>query len=164
MRIVRRHHLDPQLPLQPEQGLVNLPLVVQPLVLNFKEEIPFAEDLLVPVSYTHLDVYKRQLLNRPPTSLRAFITDSIAFPPTFFTAARPNRIDSPSGVTSGVNCAPEVCTSGGSTLIPISRHSPMYFTTLSGFDVSEVSSAAMNLSLIHIWFPTPCGPPPSTLT
>ena len=44
----------------------------------------------------------------------------------------------------GVNCAPLTCTSGGSTLIFISLHSPMYFTTFSGLDVSEVSSAAMN--------------------
>ena len=28
--------------------------------------------------------------------------------------------------------------------MPISWHSPMYFTTFSGFEVSEVSSAAMN--------------------
>ncbi len=66
--------------------------------------------------------------------------DSMALPPTFFTAASPKRIASP----CGVNCAPETCTSGGSTAIPISRHSPMYFTTLSGFEVSEVSNAAMN--------------------
>jgi hypothetical protein len=44
----------------------------------------------------------------------------------------------------GVKVAAEVCTSGGTTEILISRHSPMYFTTFSGFDVSEVSKAAMN--------------------
>ena len=34
-------------------------------------------------------------------------------------------------------------TSGGSTRMPISRHSPMYWTILSVFARSEVSSAAM---------------------
>ena len=86
----------------------------------------------------------QKLLKSPPASVRAFKIDSIAFPPTFFTAASPNRIACPSGATYGVNCAPEICTSGGSTLIPISLHSPIYFTTLSGFDVSLVSSAAIN--------------------
>ena len=44
----------------------------------------------------------------------------------------------------GVKFASEICTSGGRTVMPISRHSPMYFTTFSGLDVSLVSSAAMN--------------------
>ena len=60
--------------------------------------------------------------------------------PTFLMAARPKTMLSP----AGVKLAAEICTSGGTTLMPISRHSPMYLTTFSGLEVSEVSSAAMN--------------------
>jgi hypothetical protein len=59
-----------------------------------------------------------QALEAPAHSSRAFMIDSIALPPTFFTAARPKRIASPSAETCGVNCAPETCTSGGSRECP----------------------------------------------
>ena len=45
---------------------------------------------------------------------------------------------------SGVKLASEICTLGGTTGMFISRHSEMYLTTFSGFEVSLVSSAAMN--------------------
>ena len=44
----------------------------------------------------------------------------------------------------GVNVNSEEFTSGGSTAMPISRHSLMYFTTLAVLPDSEVSSADMN--------------------
>ena len=75
-----------------------------------------------------------------PSFLRAATIDSIALPPTFFTAARPKRIDSP----CGVKLASETLISGASTAMPISRHSLMYLTTSSVEPVTEVSSAAMN--------------------
>ena len=75
-----------------------------------------------------------------PSFLRAATIDSIAFPPTFFTAASPNRIAAP----CGVKFASLTLISGGSTAIPISRHSLMYFTTSSVLPVTDVSSAAMN--------------------
>ncbi len=50
----------------------------------------------------------------------------------------------PLGVTIGVKLASETWTLGGTTGMFISRHSEMYLTTLSGLEVSLVSSAAMN--------------------
>ena len=47
MRVVRRHQRNLQLPLQPEQRLVDLLFVLQPLVLNLQKEIPIAEDVLI---------------------------------------------------------------------------------------------------------------------
>ena len=44
---------------------------------------------------------------------------------------------------SGVKLQSLWFTSGGRTVMPISRHSLMYFTTLAVLPVSEVSSAAM---------------------
>ena len=83
------------------------------------------------------------------SSARAASTDSIALWPTFLIAARPNRIASTCSpaafaITLGVKLASEICTSGGTTAMPSSRHSEMYLTTFSGFDVSLVSSAAIN--------------------
>ena len=60
--------------------------------------------------------------------------------PTFLIAASPNPIASP----AGVKFESEMCTFGGNTGMFISRHSEMYFTTFSGFDVSLVSNAAIN--------------------
>ena len=45
--------------------------------------------------------------------------DSTTLAPTLRTAARPNRMSSP----TEANRAPEALTSGGSTLMPIRRHS-----------------------------------------
>src|ERR1035441_3730451 len=86
----------------------------------------------------------QKLSNRPPASSRALMMDSMALPPTFLTAARPKRMASPVDDTYGVNWAPDTSTSGGWTLMLISLHSPMYLTTFSGLDVSDVSNAAMN--------------------
>ncbi len=47
-------------------------------------------------------------------------------------------------VMMGVKLASETCTFGGTTGMFISRHSEMYLTTFSGFEVSLVRSAAMN--------------------
>ena len=41
----------------------------------------------------------QKLAKRPPSSSRALRMESMALPPTFFTAARPKRMASPSGVT-----------------------------------------------------------------
>ena len=70
--------------------------------------------------------------------------DSMALWPTFLIAARPKPMAFPFSVCMGVKFASDICTFGGTTGMFISRHSPMYFTTFSGFDVSLVSSAAMN--------------------
>ena len=64
----------------------------------------------------------------------------MALRPTFLMAVRPKRM--PVGL--GVKSAPEICTSGGSTAMPISRHSLMYLTTFSGLEISELNNAAMN--------------------
>ena len=85
-----------------------------------------------------------KLANSVP-SARASIIDTIALCPTFLIPASPNPIAStPSLVFTGVKFESLTCTLGGTTGIPISRHSEMYFTTFSGFEVSLVSSAAMN--------------------
>jgi hypothetical protein len=64
----------------------------------------------------------------------------MAASPTFLMAARPKRTMSP----ATLNCTLEVLTSGGSTRMPIARHSSMYFTILSVSPISDVSRAAMN--------------------
>ena len=64
----------------------------------------------------------------------------MALRPTFLMAVRPKRMALPCGVKS----ASEKSTSGGSTGMFISRHSLMYLTTFSGFEISDESSAAMN--------------------
>ena len=65
--------------------------------------------------------------------------DSTTFTPTLRIAARPNRMSSP----TEVNRAEEAFTSGGSTLMPIRRHSARYTADLSLSSPTEVSSAAM---------------------
>ena len=65
---------------------------------------------------------------------------SIAFWPRFLIAPSPNRIVSP----STPNEKRETLTSGGSTPMPMARHSSMWTTTLSVFAISDVRSAAMN--------------------
>ena len=75
-----------------------------------------------------------------PTSLRALIIPSTAPWPKFLIAPRPKRIAGP----SGVKLKSEEFTSGGFTVIPISRHSLIYFTTFAVLPVSEVSRADMN--------------------
>ena len=47
-------------------------------------------------------------------------------------------------MTEGVKLASEIWTSGGTTAMPISLHSEMYFTTFSGLEVSLVRREAMN--------------------
>jgi hypothetical protein len=92
-----------------------------------------------------------------PPSARAATIESTAFEPTFLIAPRPKRMpDSPRSAplffsavlweagSTGVNVQSEVFTSGGRTLMPISRHSLMYLTTFAVLPVSEVSNAAMN--------------------
>ena len=65
---------------------------------------------------------------------------STAVCPRFLTAPRPKRMRL---ARPGVKLQSLWLTSGGSTVMPISRHSLMYFTTLAVLPVSEVSSAAM---------------------
>ena len=72
---------------------------------------------------------------RPPARM-----DSTAVDPSPLTAPRPNRIADP----TAVNDHALSLTSGGSTAIPISRHSWKYLATLSFEDISEVSIAVMN--------------------
>ena len=68
--------------------------------------------------------------------------ESAALEPTARTAHKPIRIPWPSGVKSRLL----EFTSGGRTGMPISRHSLMYFTTLSVLPISDVSSAERNSS------------------
>ena len=51
MRIVRRHHRDAQLTLQTKQVGTDVLLLFQALILNFKKEIPLAEDVLILLRY-----------------------------------------------------------------------------------------------------------------
>ena len=70
-------------------------------------------------------------------ALRVLMIASTAPEPTFLIAPKPNRILSP----SGVKFSSDLFTSGGNTLMPISLHSLIYFTTFAVFPVSEVSKA-----------------------
>jgi hypothetical protein len=63
-----------------------------------------------------------------------------AFSPTLRMARKPKRMASPAGVKS----MSLEFTSGGSTVMPAARASPMYFTILSALPVSEVSKAQKN--------------------
>ena len=74
------------------------------------------------------------------TSLRALIIASTAPCPKFLIAPSPKRMDGP----SGVKLKSEEFTSGGCTLMPMSRHSLMYFTTFAVLPVSDVNNADMN--------------------
>ncbi len=69
--------------------------------------------------------------------------DSMALWPTFLMAPMPKPMALPASVVIGVKLANEIWTLGGTTGMFISRHSEMYLTTFSGFEVSLVSSAAM---------------------
>jgi hypothetical protein len=85
-------------------------------------------------------VQKSSKVENDPSPLRDLKIDCIAASPTFLIAASPKRTVSP----ATLNCTAETFTSGGSTRIPIARHSSIYFTILSVSPISEVSSAAMN--------------------
>ena len=74
-----------------------------------------------------------------PLDLRAAMIDSTTLPPTLRIAARPNLMSLP----TGANVATDSLTSGGSTLMPIRRHSFRYSADLSLSSATEVSSAAM---------------------
>ena len=71
--------------------------------------------------------------------MRARRIASTAPSPTFLMAASPNRMSLPTTVKK----MSDWFTSGGSTRMPMSRHSPMYTTILSVLARSEVRSAAM---------------------
>jgi hypothetical protein len=62
---------------------------------------------------------KSEKLVNAPCPVRAAMIASTTAPPTLRTAARPNRMSSPTGVKIAV----EAFTSGGRTVIPILRHS-----------------------------------------
>ena len=72
-------------------------------------------------------------------AVRAATIASTTLVPTFRTAARPNRMSPP----TGVKVAAEALTSGGSTVIPIRRHSFRYSALLSLSPDTDVSSPAM---------------------
>ena len=74
-----------------------------------------------------------------PFDLRAATIASTTFAPTLRIAARPNRMSVP----TAANVATDSLTSGGSTLMPIRRHSLRYSADLSLSSATEVSSAAM---------------------
>jgi hypothetical protein len=65
--------------------------------------------------------------------------DSTTFVPTLRTAASPNRMSSP----TEENRATLALTSGGSTLMPMRRHSARYTADLSLSSPTLVSNAAM---------------------
>ncbi len=62
---------------------------------------------------------KSEKLVNAPLDVRAATIDSTTAVPTLRTAAMPNLMSSP----TGVNIAVDALTSGGSTLMPIRRHS-----------------------------------------
>ena len=62
---------------------------------------------------------KSEKLVNAPSVLRVATMASTTAVPTFRTAASPNRMSPP----TGVNVAAEAFTSGGSTVIPMRRHS-----------------------------------------
>ncbi len=74
-----------------------------------------------------------------PLDRRAASIASTTLMPTLRTAARPNLMSSP----TGVKLAEEAFTSGGSTRMPIRRHSFRYSADLSLSPAMEVSRAAM---------------------
>ena len=74
-----------------------------------------------------------------PFDLRAATIASTTLAPTLRIAASPNRMSRP----TAVNVATDELTSGGSTLMPIRRHSFRYSADLSLSSPTEVSSAAM---------------------
>ena len=78
-----------------------------------------------------------------PSLARAARMASTAPSPTFLMAASPKRMWPTSWPGTTVKCIVDWFASGGSTSIPIARHSPMYWTILSVFARSEVSRAAM---------------------
>src|SRR6266704_65622 len=80
---------------------------------------------------------------KPPLDLRAAMIASTTLPPTLRIAARPNRMSCP----TGANVATDSLTSGGSTLMPIRRHSLRYSADLSLSSATEVSSAAEQVRL-----------------
>src|ERR1700728_3596195 len=82
---------------------------------------------------------KSEKLVNAPFDRRASTTDSTTPVPTLRTAALPNLMSVP----TGVKVAADALTSGGSTLIPIRRHSLRYSADLSLSPATEVSSAAM---------------------
>lgn len=94
------------------------------------------------------------LANGPPLTRAATIACAAASP-TPLTDPRPYRIAEPSAAKS---CS-DRDTSGGSTLIPIRRHSSMYSESLSRSPDSHVSSAAMNACgsrhfMYAVWYVT----------
>src|SRR5579875_54985 len=82
---------------------------------------------------------KSEKLVKAPLDLRVATMASTTLLPTLRTAARPNLMCSP----TGVKLAADAFTSGGSTLIPVRRHSFRYSADLSLSPAVEVSSAAM---------------------
>ena len=65
--------------------------------------------------------------------------DATTFSPTLRIADKPKRMSAP----TGVKFESEELTSGGSTLMPIRRHSCKYCADLSLSSLTDVSSAAM---------------------
>ena len=70
---------------------------------------------------------------------RSFISCWINFSPMFFMATSPKRMFPP----TTVNLASDSFTSGGSTFMPISRHSAIYSATLFDESSTLVRSAAI---------------------
>jgi hypothetical protein len=74
-----------------------------------------------------------------PFSSRVRTIASTTFAPTLRTAVRPKRMSAP----TAVKFAADEFTSGGSTVMPMWRHSPRYSADLSLSSLTDVSSAAM---------------------
>ncbi|WP_158591109.1 hypothetical protein [Kocuria tytonis] len=74
-----------------------------------------------------------------PCSLRASTMAWTTLAPTLRTAPMPKRMSVP----TGVKFSSDSLTSGGSTVMPMWRHSVRYMASLSLSSPTEVSSAAM---------------------
>lgn len=89
-----------------------------------------------------LPAIRRQNSSKPvngPFSLRSCISCWINFSPIFFIATSPKRMFRPETVKR----ASDSFTSGGRTLMPMSRHSEIYSATLPVESSTLVSSAAI---------------------
>ena len=91
------------------------------------------------MSWSKSRLQKSMKSAKGPSFSRSASRLTMKFRPTPFSATKPNRI--PSATT--VKSAPDWFTSGGSSWMPMSRHSAMYSATFSVESSTEVSRAAI---------------------
>ena len=112
---------------------------------RFSPRLSIAPDLIrlsTARRLSSLPLMRRQNSSRPwkgPFCSRSVTSRAMNLAPMFLMAVRPKRMLAPATVKS----APDSFTSGGSTLMPSSRHSPMYSATLVEESSTLVSRADM---------------------